>query len=445
MKNIKQVVERLTSLEDIMTWDGNQSDPANITLTSLVDSKTTGINGVAAFTGVESGNYTVQVESGNFNKEYSTDVNLTGNQSVQANVVALYTVEISPIDSQGGSVSGATVTFTDSEGKVETITGTPNALFMKKPAGNYTVKITKEGYSETTETGVLEGTSTSIQLNITLNAATPKLVQITSSQTGYQLDTSYNYISLLVVGRGSNCVQNGERGVIAAGNGGMVVYVPNLLISDIGETTADIFVEASSSSAISGLTSARISFGGNTNKRIAANTNAAPYNAPTPGFIHSSFSPYYFGCTQGGGILKFSKGIFSSGGSSSSGTLSYEYTKVEGGSGGDGVYGTRGIGLWDQEYWVRYPSYSSSVVIPVSSIFGGSGVGGYAEDSQIGPSVVYGGGGYADINTVEGNISYGCGASFSYNRNSDKYSAANPMSGIICIYYHNEPLTVQNA
>ena len=146
---------------------------------------------------------------------------------------------------------GATVAFTDSDGIVTNAEATNGAATINKvPAGEYFVSISLDGYEDATYSGNIEVSSNlEIELEYTLTAM-PKLVQITTDQTNYQLDNSYEYLSMLVVGKGG-------MGSIGLGAGsGMVIYKKNISMDSIdnailSEVKGDIAVDSITGTKVS--------------------------------------------------------------------------------------------------------------------------------------------------------------------------------------------------
>ena len=117
-----------------------------------------------------------------------------------------------------------------------------------------------------------------------------------------------------------------------------------------------------------------------------------------------------------------------------------------GAPGGDGTFGFK------CSYEVNFASprtnpITSAKTIPISSIFGGTSKGdtGYLNkhsELRTGASV-YGGAGYGDSweGVVEGvrKAGYGSGE-MSSPADEDAGNLTSPGDGIVCLYYHNEPI-----
>ena len=184
-----------------------QGMPSQIQLkdsTGLEVIQTKNITTTVTFANVAYGQYILYVPEGDFSKETSQSITVNSEgMQVQVNLTPLYMVQVK-VNPTGGNVE-----FTDSEGQKHTGSAGPatyTARFDKIPAGNYQIKITSSGFSDFSTTGSISGVyQTSVNLEYTLTKPN-KLVQITSNQTNYMLDTSYKYISLLLVGRGGKIV-----------------------------------------------------------------------------------------------------------------------------------------------------------------------------------------------------------------------------------------------
>jgi hypothetical protein len=108
------------------------------------------------------------------------------------------------------------------------------------PAGEYSIKISKAEYTTLETTGTIESTTdTQLTLDFVLGKL-PKLVQITSNQTNYQLDTAYKYVSMLVVGRGGKVyVSSSDLDKFTGSGSGMIIYKKNFEISNFYEGQID--------------------------------------------------------------------------------------------------------------------------------------------------------------------------------------------------------------
>ena len=190
--------------------------------------------GTATFNNVVYGSYDLYMPEGDYSKEITQRINVTSNgMQIQLNVTPLYYVHIKVLP------AGGQITLVDSDGKSHqgsAVPATYTASIPKVPAGNYSITITSEGYDTFTTNGVFDvifGQSFSLEYTL---FKFPKLVQITSNQTNYMLDTSYKYVSLLLVGKGGGRTLNWRSWsnfVLEGGTTGHIVYVENVRLSDI--------------------------------------------------------------------------------------------------------------------------------------------------------------------------------------------------------------------
>lgn len=101
-----------------------------------------------------------------------------------------------------------------------------------------------------------------------------------------------------------------------------------------------------------------------------------------------------------------------------------------GGSGGDGRYGNQG------------PEYNTGLkadsVIPVQSIFGGTGEGAGSYFDTVTNCKAGGAGGYGDGN-MNGKAGYGAGGT-AFKTSSSSTDLYDEGDGIVCLYYHNTPI-----
>lgn len=440
-----------------------QGMPSQIQLkdsTGLEVIQTKNITTTVTFTNVTYGQYILYVPEGDFSKETSQSitVNSEGTQ-VQVNLTPLYMVQVK-VNPTGGNVE-----FTDSEGQKHTGSAGPatyTARFDKIPAGNYQIKITSSGFSDFSTTGTISGVyQTSVNLEYTLTKPN-KLVQITSNQSNYQLDTSYKYVSLLIVGRGgekSEYWQSWDEFVLMGGTTGQIVYIPNILMSDIsnGQINKITFSGVPNAGAWMYGTEYSIRLGTTTYENRAYNgkdnaQNDADHPIPQ-GSRLGNYSVY--NAKSSGAIAAHMAGTFCCSGSPGSQKAkeeTYSFTgprmQPEGAPGGDGRYGFKSTYespvLGNATKPIR-----SSVVIPVQSIFGGTSKGGAGylntESEQRTGASVYGGAGYGSsyFTSPDGGktriAGYGSGQESS-PADDDAGNITKPGEGIFCIYYHNEPI-----
>ena len=440
-----------------------QGMPSQIQLkdsTGLEVIQTKNITTTVTFANVAYGQYILYVPEGDFSKETSQSITVNSEgMQVQVNLTPLYMVQVK-VNPTGGNVE-----FTDSEGQKHTGSAGPvtyTARFDKIPAGNYQIKITSSGFSDFSTTGSISGVyQTSVNLEYTLHKLN-KLVQITSDQSNYQLDTSYKYISLLIVGRGGEKSENWsswDRFVLMGGTTGQIVYIPNILMSDIsnGQINKITFSSVPNTGSWTDGTEYSIKLGITTYEYVAYNGVS---NASNDSFVtmpqRSELSNYsVYNAKSSGAIAAHLVGVFycsGSFGSQNAKEQTYSFTgprmQPDGAPGGDGRYGFKS----SYERTIvgeKTRPIQSSVVIPVQSIFGGTSKGeaGYlnTESGRRTGASAYGGAGYGGSyhTSPDGGktriAGYGSGQESS-PADDDAGNITKPGEGIFCIYYHNEPI-----
>lgn len=440
-----------------------QGMPSQIQLkdsTGLEVIQTKNITTTVTFANVAYGQYILYVPEGDFSKETSQSITVNSEgMQVQVNLPPLYMVQVK-VNPTGGNVE-----FTDSEGQKHTGSAGPatyTARFDKIPAGNYQIKITSSGFSDFSTTGSISGVyQTNVNLEYTLTKPN-KLVQITSNQTNYMLDIFYKYISLLIVGRGGEKSENWsswDRFVLMGGTTGQIVYIPNILISDIsnGRINKITFSGVSNVSGWTEGTEYSITLGQTTYEYVAYNGVS---NASNDSFVtmpqRSELSNYsVYNAKSSGAIAAHLVGVFycsGSFGSQNAKEQTYSFTgprmQPDGAPGGDGRYGFKS----SYERTIvgeKTRPIQSSVTIPIQSIFGGTSKGeaGYlnTESGLRTGASAYGGAGYGGSNftSPDGGITriagYGSGQKCS-PADDDAGNVTKPGEGIFCIYYHNEPI-----
>lgn len=440
-----------------------QGMPSQIQLkdsTGLEVIQTKNITTTVTFTNVTYGQYILYVPEGDFSKETSQSITVNSEgMQVQVNLTPLYMVQVK-VNPTGGNVE-----FTDSEGQKHTGSAGPatyTARFDKIPAGNYQVKITSSGFSDFSTTGSISGVyQTSVNLEYTLTKPN-KLVQITSDQSNYQLDTSYKYVSLLIVGRGGEKFeywQSWDEFVLMGGTTGQIVYIPNILMSDIsnGQINKITFSNVPNGGAWTEGTEYSIRLGTTTYEYRAYNgKNNAQNDADYPMPQGSRLGNYsVYNAKSSGGFTAHMRGTFYCSGSYGSQNAKEESAsnsgpriQPDGAPGGDGRYGHKSSYENTVLGKVTKP-IRSSVVIPVQSIFGGTSKGeaGYLNtlsEKRTGASA-WGGAGYggSDFTSPDGGTTriagYGSGQECS-PADDDAGNITKPGEGIFCIYYHNEPI-----
>ena len=440
-----------------------QGMPSQIQLkdsTGLEVIQTKNITTTVTFTNVAYGQYILYVPEGDFSKETSQSITVNSEgMQVQVNLTPLYMVQVK-VNPTGGNVE-----FTDSEGQRHTGSAGPatyTARFDKIPAGNYQVKITSSGFSDFSTAGSISGVyQTSVNLEYTLTKPN-KLVQITSNQSSYQLDTSYKYVSLLIVGRGGEKFeywQSWNEFALMGGTTGQIVYIPNILMSDIsnGQINKIAFSAIPNTGEWTEGTEYSIGLEITTYEYKAYNGNGSAYNDadyPMPQESRLNNYPVYNAKSSGGFAAHMSGTFYCSGSPGSQPAKEETYSSTgprmqpSGAPGGDGRYGYKSS-YENTVFGDVTKPIRSSVVIPVQSIFGGTSKGesGYLNTlsgRRTGASS-WGGAGYGGsyFTSPDGGTTriagYGSGQECS-PADDDAGNITKPGEGIFCIYYHNEPI-----
>jgi uncharacterized membrane protein len=439
-----------------------QGMPSQIQLkdsTGLEVIQTKNITTTVTFANVAYGQYILYVPEGDFSKETSQriTVNSEGMQ-VQVNLTPLYMVQVKV------SPTGGNVEFIDSEGQKHTGSAGPatyTARFNKIPAGNYQIKITSSGFSDFSTIGTISGVyQTSVNLEYTLTKPN-KLVQITSDQSNYQLDTSYKYVSLLIVGRGGEKFeywQSWNEFALMGGTTGQIVYIPNILISDIsnGQINKITFSDVPNIGSWVEGTKYSIRLGRTTYEYRAYNGNGSAYNDADYLMPQESRLGNYsvYNAKSSGGFTAHMRGTFYCSGSYGSQNAKEESfsnlgprMQPDGAPGGDGRYGYKSS-YENTVFGDVTKPIRSSVVIPVQSIFGGTSKGeaGYlnTESGKRTGAFAWGGAGYGGsaFTSLDGGAKiagYGSGQESS-PADDDAGNITKPGEGIFCIYYHNESI-----
>ena len=439
-----------------------QGMPSQIQLkdsTGIEVIQTKNITTTVTFANVAYGQYILYVPEGDFSKETSQSITVNSEgMQVQVNLTPLYMVQVK-VNPTGGNVE-----FTDSEGQKHTGSAGPatyTARFDKIPAGNYQIKITSSGFSDFSTTGSISGVyQTSVNLEYTLSKPN-KLVQITSNQSNYQLDTSYKYVSLLIVGRGGEKFESWrswDSFVLLGGTTGQIVYIPNILISDIsdGRIAKITFSNVPNAGSWRYGTKYSIKLGITTYEYTAYNgvseaRNDADLTMPQESRL-SNYSVY--NAKSSGAIAAHMAGRFYCSGSFGSQNAKEETTSTgprmqpDGAPGGDGRYGFKST-YESPVLGNATKPVQSSVVIPVQSIFGGTSKGGAGylntESGKRTGASAWGGAGYGGSKSTSSDggktsiAGYGSGQQCS-PADDDAGNITKPGEGIFCIYYHNEPI-----
>ena len=426
--------------------------------TTVLQTANIGGNGSGNFTNLVYGKYVLYVAESNNAKEMRQEITVNSEgMQIQMNLIPLYDLVVKVLP------SGGNVTFTGSDGvqKQASTNVSNNAAFYKIPAGNYSINVTGDaGFEPINTTGVIEQTADqTVNLEYTLTKPN-KLVQITSDQSNYQLDTSYKYVSMLLVGRGGGCSiiwdsWNSFR--MQGGTTGLFRYIPNIRMSDLTDNKiqAITFQTAYNSGSWEVGTVMNIKVANVLYTLIAYNGQLTPEQDSS---FNSSFTmgtyPTYSAKSSGGVCTHVVANYYVTGSYGSQNaeellTTSSSYGRMQpsGAPGGDGTYGystPRG-----ENFAGETNPITSAVSIPVRSIFGGTSEGwaGYLNTNsglRTG-AACWGGAGYGDSNeTIVGTVrtaGYGSGQC----ANPGDVDAGNTNvegSGIVCLYYHNDPLTI---
>lgn len=440
----------LPSILELRTSDGE----------TVLQTANIGGNGSGNFTNLVYGKYVLYVAESNNAKEMRQEITVNSEgMQVQMNLIPLYNLVVKVLP------SGGNVTFTGSDGvqKQASTNVSNNAAFYKIPAGNYSINVTGDaGFEPIKTTGVIEQTADqTVNLEYTLTKSN-KLVQITRDQSNYQLDTSYKYVSLLIVGRGGEEFeywQSWDEFALMGGTTGQIVYIPNILMSDIsnGQINKITFSSVPNTGSWTNGTEYSIKLGITTYENKAYNGNGSAYNdADYPMPQGSRLGNYFvYNAKSSGGFTAHMRGTFyCSGGYGSqnakeeSASNSGPRMQPDGAPGGDGRYGYKSS-YENTVFGDITKPIQSSVVIPVQSIFGGTSEGeaGYlnTESGERTGAFSWGGAGYGGsyYTSPDGGktriAGYGSGQECS-PADDDAGNITKPGEGIFCIYYHNEPI-----
>lgn len=428
--------------------------------TTVLQTANIGGNGSGNFTNLVYGKYVLYVAESNNAKEMRQEITVNSEgMQVQMNLIPLYNLVVKVLP------SGGNVTFTGSDGvqKQASTNVSNNAAFYKIPAGNYSINVTGDtGFEPINTTGVIEQTADqTVNLEYTLSKLN-KLVQITSDQSNYQLDTSYKYVSLLIVGRGGEKFEywnSWNEFALMGGTTGQIVYIPNILMSDIsnGQINKITFSSIPNTGSWTEGTEYSIRLGITTYEYRAYNgKDNAQNDADRPMPQESRLGNYsVYNAKSSGGFAAHMIGTFYCSGSPGSQNAKEEtYSSTgpriqpDGAPGGDGKYGFKSS-YEDTVLGKVTKPIQSSVVIPVQSIFGGTSKGesGYLNTlsgKRTGASS-WGGAGYGGSYSTSSDgrkteiAGYGSGQECS-PADDDVGNITKPGEGIFCIYYHNEPI-----
>lgn len=428
--------------------------------TTVLQTANIGGNGSGNFTNLVYGKYVLYVAESNNAKEMRQEITVNSERmQVQMNLIPLYDLVVKVLP------SGGNVTFTGSDGvqKQASTNVSNNAAFYKIPAGNYSINVTGDaGFEPINTTGVIVQTADqTVNLEYTLTKLN-KLVQITSDQSNYQLDTSYKYVSLLIVGRGGGKFeywQSWNGFALMGGTTGQIVYIPNILMSDIsnGQINKITFSSTPNIGSWTEGTEYSIRLGRTTYEYRAYNGKYNAQNDADSSMPQGSRLGNYsvYNAKSSGGFAAHMIGTFycsGSPGSQNAKEETYSSTDLriqpDGAPGGDGKYGFKSS-YEDTVLGKVTKPIQSSVVIPVQSIFGGTSKGeaGYLNtlSGQRTGASSWGGAGYGGsyFTSSDGGktriAGYGSGQQCS-PADDDAGNITKPGEGIFCIYYHNEPI-----
>lgn len=176
----------------------------------------------------------------------------------------------------------------------------------------------------------------------------PALVKILSSVKGYKLNTDYNYVSVFAEGGGGGGGSNDGGG----GGSGYVYFQKNIVISS--DATIDIVIGS----------------GGGINSQGGTTCISGLISATCEGGKPGTCSGWAIGgdgASGGGSRIDFG----GAGGGSSSSAIQHSTYVHTPGQGGDGTFGYLGTHVRSSGKGTAW-----ATVIPLTSIFGGSGKGG---------------------------------------------------------------------
>lgn len=241
------------------------------------------------------------------------------------------------------------------------------------------------------------------------------------------------------------------------GTTGHIVYVENILLSDITKNNnVNITFNTTPNNGVwMAGTAMSLYLGDSPENLLAYNGQVSPENdsVMNPRIVLGNYTVY--NAKSSGGFAAHDAGNYYCSGSYGSqnaseltGSQAGQYMQPAGAPGGDGKFGFK------CSYEVNFASprtnpIASTKTIPISSIFGGTSEGraGYLNTNsglRTG-AACWGGAGYGDSSeTVVGSMrtaGYGSGQC----ANPGDVDAGNTNvegSGIVCLYYHNDPLTL---
>ena len=349
----------------------------------------------------------------------SMSVNIDSTKTVNVALTPLYALQFEV------GQANATVKVTGAVSETVNTDATLKATIYDVPVGSVSYTVTKDGFTTISDVYTVAQTTTVIYTIYAELQRSPKLELVTSGVQGKVLDSSYTYVSMLIVGRGGDYGNNTDS--TGAGGGGGVIYAPNIRITDLPKIN------------ITFLTYTSVDDGGSTNFTCYKGQNGVHLNKKDGGQGGQAASVGTFsvvtaggnGGGNGGGDGGGDRNPSGGGGSYANGF------NVTGGKGGDGTFSHRGGGSAPG----MPGTPANTTIIPLTSIFNGTGKGG--DTSSNWTAGGGGGGGYGNGgNAVKGNYlppGYGGGgAGVPNSEGGSNYGKGG--AGIVCLYYHNDPI-----
>lgn len=241
------------------------------------------------------------------------------------------------------------------------------------------------------------------------------------------------------------------------GTTGLLMYIPNIRVSDLNDEkiqSISFSTQPNSGNWTVG-TTMKIRIAGQIYTLVAYNGQLTPAQDKTLNPLSVVHRYLIYSAKSSGGVcahVGVNYYVTGSYGSQNADELlttngSYGYMQPSGTEGGDGTYGystPRGENFADTTNPI-----TSRISIPVQSIFGGTSKGraGYLNTNsglRTG-AACWGGAGYGDSDeTIVGTVrtaGYGSGQCVNPG-DVDAGNINNEGGGIVCLYYHNDPLTI---
>lgn len=348
--------------------------------------------------------------------ESSMNITIDSTKTVNVTLTPLYALQFEV------GQANATVKVTGVVSQTVNTDATLKATIYDVPVGSVSYTVTKDGFTTISDVYTVAQTTTVIYTIYAELQRSPKLELVTSSVQGKVLDSSYTYVSILIVGRGGDYGNNTDS--TGAGGGGGVIYAPNIRITDLPKIN------------ITFLTYTSVDDGGLTNFTCYKGQDGGKFNDKNGGNGGQAASVGSFSVVTAGGNGGGNGGYryYPGGGGGSSSDAGAGATA---GAGGDGPFSHKG-----GNYAGGAPGTpTNTTTIPLTSIFNGTGKGG-----QGGGGINDGGGGGGGYgnggNAVKGNYlppGYGGGgAGVPNSEGGSNYGKGG--TGIVCLYYHNDPI-----